>query len=277
MHVSYVHFYEPIPDTSRLDDAVWKRASELPGINMNDSSQAELLRQMSARHRQTWQELERKGAGEPGQFSLGNEYFDSVDAELLHGIIRRFKPRRIYEIGSGFSTLLASQAIRENEQEDGSYKCEHLAIDPFPPEFLLASKNGLAVLPKEVQKVPLETFTKLERNDVLFIDSSHMLKIGSDVQYEYLEILPRLKPGVLVHCHDIFIPAEYPKEWVLGFHRFWNEQYLLQAFLAFNGEFEVLWAGSYMHLKYPDLLTATIPSYRRDACLPKSFWIRRKG
>jgi hypothetical protein len=141
---------------------------------------------------------------------------------------------------------------------------------------LCKNGNGLSVLPKKVQEIPLSTFAKLERNDVLFIDSSHVLTIGSDVRYEYLDILPRVKPGVLVHCHDIFLPAEYPKEWVLDDHRFWNEQYLLQAFLTFNNEFEVLWAGSYMHLKHPDLLAAAIPSYRQEKCYPKSFWIRRK-
>lgn len=276
LHLTYVHYYEPVPDTRNLNDGVWHRSSELPGINMNDASQAELLQQLSASHRKTWEELPRNGSAKPGQFSLGNEWFDSVDAELLHGIIRRFKPRRMYEVGSGFSSLLAAQAIRENREEDDSYQCEHLAIDPFPPSFLVEANNGVSVLPKKVQEIPLDTFAKLERNDVLFIDSSHVLTIGSDVQYEYLEILPRLKPGVLVHCHDIFFPAEYPKEWVLGCHRFWNEQYLLQAFLAFNSEYEVLWAGSYMHLKHAGLLAAAIPSYKPGSCYPKSLWIRRR-
>jgi hypothetical protein len=100
----------------------------------------------------------------------------------------------------------------------------------------------------KVQNVSLSEFNKLEKNDILLIDSSHVLKIGSDVQYEYLEILPRLKKGVIVHVHDIFSPSEYPREWVLEDYRFWNEQYLLCAFLSFNSAFEVLWAGSYMHL-----------------------------
>src|SRR6267143_1418101 len=275
LHLTYVHFYEPVPDTRNLNDALWNRTSELPGINMNGAFQIELLHQLSALCHKPWEGLTRNAAS-GGQFFLGNGYFDSVDAEILYGIVRRFKPRRVYEIGSGFSTLLVTQAIRNNQEEDSSYTCEHLAIDPFPPQFLCKNGNGLSVLPKKVQEIPLSTFAKLEHNDVLFIDSSHVLTIGSDVRYEYLDILPRVKPGVLVHCHDIFLPAEYPKEWVLDDHRFWNEQYLLQAFLTFNNEFEVLWAGSYMHLKHPDLLAATIPSYRQEKCYPKSFWIRRK-
>ena len=242
---------------------------------MNGAFQVELLHQLSALYHKPWEGLTRNAAY-GGQFFLGNGYFDSVDAEILYGIVRRFKPRRVYEIGSGFSTLLVKQAIRNNQEEDCSYTCEHVAIDPFPPQFWCKNGNGLSVLPKKVQEIPLSTFAKLERNDVLFIDSSHVLTIGSDVRYEYLDILPRVKPGVLVHCHDIFLPAEYPKEWVLDDHRFWNEQYLLQAFLTFNNEFEVLWAGSYMHLKHPDLLAAAIPSYRQEKCYPKSFWIRRK-
>ena len=115
----------------------------------------------------------------------------------------------------------------------------------------------------------------LEAGDVLFIDSSHMLRIGSDVQFEYLEILPRLKPGVIVHIHDIFLPAEYPRNWVHDKHIFWNEQYLLQAFLAFNASFEVLWGGSWMHLNHPAELESAFQSYKRENQWPGSFWIRR--
>lgn len=118
-------------------------------------------------------------------------------------------------------------------------------------------------------------FQKLKENDILFIDSSHVLKTGSDVQYEYLEILPRLNKGVLVHFHDIFLPAEYPQKWILEDHKFWNEQYLLQAFLAFNDSFEILWAGSYMHLNHPDKLEQFFKSYNKNKRWPGSFWVRK--
>lgn len=264
LHVMPVHFYEPIPHTRSLDDAVWDPSTELPGINMNDSFQVDFLHQLSAVYQKAWVALARNGTSEAGRFFLGNGYFDSVDAEILYGIVRRFKPRRIYEIGSGFSTLLTAQAIQDNQEEDSSFTCEFVAIDPFPRTFLQEGIGGVSVLPKRVQDIPISTFAKLECNDILFIDSSHVLAIGSDVRYEYLEILPRLKPGVLIHFHDIFFPAEYPKKWVLNFHRFWNEQYLLQAFLTFNTEFEVLWAGNYMHLNHPDLLASAIPSYKQE-------------
>jgi hypothetical protein len=99
------------------------------------------------------------------------------------------------------------------------------------------------LIPSRIQDIALSKFTELKKNDFLFIDSTHTLKIGSDVQYEYLEILPRLNEGVIVHIHDIFLPAEYSKAWVLKDHRFWTEQYLLQAFLSFNSMFEILWWG----------------------------------
>jgi hypothetical protein len=118
---------------------------------------------------------------------------------------------------------------------------------------------------------------ELRANDILFIDSSHVLKIGSDVHYLFLHILPRLNPGVIVHIHDIFLPAEYPKDWVMDHLRFYNEQYLLQAFLTYNSAFEILWAGAYMHLKHPDQLRDAIKSYASNYHCPGSVWMRRKG
>ena len=190
-------------------------------------------------------------------------------------MIRHFKPKRIFEIGSGNSTYLSAQAVLK-DKEDNGHKCELIAVEPYPNDVLKAGFPGLSeLISTKIQDIPLSEFNKLKENDILFIDSSHVLKIGSDVQYEYLEILPRLNKGVIVHLHDIFLPAEYPREWVLKDYRFWTEQYLLQAFLAFNDNFEVLWAGSYIHLKHPDKLEAAFSSYKRDERLPGSFWIRK--
>ena len=122
----------------------------------------------------------------------------------------------------------------------------------------------------------MSLFKELKEGDILFIDSSHILKIGGDVQYEFLEILPRLNKGVIVQIHDIFIPVEYPKAWVLGNKLFYDEQYLLQAFLVFNSAFEVLWVGSYMHIRHPDKLEKTFNSYDRRTAWPCSFWMRKK-
>jgi hypothetical protein len=125
-----------------------------------------------------------------------------------------------------------------------------------------------------VQDVPLDEFTRLEDGDVLFIDTSHVVKTGGDVQYEFLEVLPRLQKGVIVHIHDIYLPAEYPKEWVLDGLTFWSEQYVLQAFLAFNSAFEVVLGGQYLHLYHPDRLHKAFALYGGEPWLG-SFWIRR--
>lgn len=134
-----------------------------------------------------------------------------------------------------------------------------------------------ALIQKPMEQVPSELFRQLDENDILFIDSSHVVKIGGDVNYAFLEVIPRSKKGVIVHIHDIFLPEEYPKGFVFERRRFWSEQYLLQAFLSFNSAFEILWAGYYMHQNYPRECKSVFPSYIEDkARAPGSFWIRRK-
>ena len=153
------------------------------------------------------------------------------------------------------------------------------AIEPYPHAFVrdaIAARPELAeMLDEQVQGLPLDLFSSLGEGDVLFIDSSHVLRIGSDVQYEFLEILPRLRPGVLVHVHDIFLPGEYPRDWVFGpEHRFWNEQYLLQAYLIGNTRTEVAWGSNWMHRRHPEALEKAFASYDRDTRFPGSFWFR---
>jgi hypothetical protein len=195
---------------------------------------------------------------------------------MLYGMVRYFKPRRLIEVGGGHSTYVSAHAINTNAAEDLQYQCELTLIEPFPNNVVKRGFPGLSrLIARRVQDVPLAEFERLQENDILFIDSSHVLAIGSDVRYEVLEILPRLNKGVLVHFHDIFLPTEYPKEFVFKLCRFWTEQYLLQAFLAFNSAFEVLWAGCYMHLKHPEVLQRNFGSYNKQRSLPGSFWIRK--
>jgi len=227
---------------------------------------------------------------EPGQLRLLGEFraaygcdyasldqsFGEVDGQVLYCMLRRFKPARMIEVGSGASTRLSAAAPLKNASEEpGRPACDFTAIEPHPSPDLRAGFPGLTrLIERKVQDVPLETFAELRENDVLFIDSSHVLAIGSDVQYEFLEVIPRLRPGVLIHVHDIFLPAEYPRRWVLD-GRFWDEQYLLQAFLAFNDRFEVLWAGHWMHLNHPEQLRAAFNTYDPTLAAPGSFWMRR--
>lgn len=274
VHVVPNHFYQPIPDTRTLPDKLWQKPSEMVGIDMQDDAQQALLSSFVARFRAEYESFPREQTGVPHRYFVNNGAFESVDGEILYCMVRHFKPRRIYEIGSGNSTYLSAQAVLKNREE--GHDCELVAFEPYPNEILRAGFPGLARLaPVKAQDIPLDTFAELEEGDILFIDSSHVLKIGSDVQYEYLEILPRLRRGVVVHIHDIFLPAEYPRKWVVESRTFWTEQYLLQAFLTFNDRFRVLWGGSYMHLGHADKLEAAFSSYTRQARWPGSFWMQR--
>ncbi len=271
-HITPLSFKQPIPDTRELSESMWTRRSELVGIDLRASKQIELLSSLASKYKTEYEQFPREQPSVPYEYYVKNPFFISVDGEMLYCMIRDLKPKRVLEIGSGNSTYVAAEAVLKNASEGKS--CELVAFEPFPNDVLRAGFPGLSRLEvTRVEDVPLSEFTSLQENDILFIDSSHSLKIGSDVQYEFLEIIPRLNKGVVIHIHDIFLPAEYPKDWVLGEHIFYNEQYLLQAFLAFNNSFEVLWAGSFMHLNHPDQLKAAFDSYQ-GGC-PGSLWMRR--
>jgi predicted O-methyltransferase YrrM len=279
IHVTRAHFYEPVPDTRSLPDHLWDEPSALVGVDLGAARQLELLDSLAARYGDEWATFPDRPppVGPPHAFHLRNGQFERVDAEALYGLVRLLGPRRIVEVGGGHSTRLAAAAIARNLAGDPPRPCELVTVEPHPDETLRAGFPGLArLVAKPVQEVPLDVFTSLEKDDVLFVDSSHVVKIGSDAQYLLLEVLPRLAPGVVIHLHDVFLPAEYPRHLVLDYHRFWNEQYVLQALLTFTSAFEVLWASSFLHLRHPDRLTVTIPSYGRGGLWPSSIWLRRR-
>ncbi len=273
-HITRNYFESPIPDTRYLGDALWDKDSELPGLNINSQFMINILELFLNKYIQEYERFPRTKTCIPDQYYIKNGSFESVDAEIYYCMIRHFKPRKIIEIGAGNSTYLAAQAIKKNKEEFGN-DTELIVIEPYPNKTLRKGFPGLSKLISiKLQDVNLSEFSKLDDNDILFIDSSHVLRIGSDVQLEYLELLPRLNKGVIVHIHDIFLPAEYKKEWIDS-HRFLNEQYLLHAFLLFNDSFEVLWGGSFMHLKHPDKLEKAFHSYNRSNVWPGSFWMRK--
>lgn len=267
-HVTPVHFYQPIPDTQLLSETLWSHPSKLAGIDMNDAMQLDLLRNHFPKFRQEYERFPANPTEGQTQFYLGNGPFDHADALGAYCMVRHFQPRLIIEVGSGFSSLLLGQAAAKNKSS------QLICIEPFPLEFLRNGFPGLqSLIDKEVQDIDLEFFSQLESGDILFIDSSHTVKIGGDVNYLFLEVLPRLKPGVIVHVHDIFLPFEYRRDWVLDEFRFWAEQYLLQAFLTFNSEFEVLLANSYLHHHHRSDLKMAYPSLTSWG--GGSFWMRR--
>jgi len=249
LHVVKNHFYSPTPDLDSIPASYWNEKSALVGVKIDVSGQLEMLRRISAFRT------------EYSTLPLTNS-FGRVDVEVLFSMVRMFNPSKVIEIGSGHSTTIIRKAKRPD--------CELVCIEPYAR----IPGDGFGLIRQPVQSVPLDLFADLGENDVLFIDSSHVLKEASDVLYEFGEILPRLRKGVLVHVHDVLLPYHYPKVWVADDLRFWNEQYLLQAFLAFNSAFDILWAGSWMATYHPDELRAAISSFTPET-RPGSFWMRK--
>jgi Methyltransferase domain len=268
VHVTPVHFYFPIPDTRQLPGTLWEKPSELPGVDLNERTQLELLTSFG-QFRLECDSVPMEKQEDPGEFYFNNPFFSGTDALVLYCMIRHFQPAAVIEVGCGFSSRMIRRAVRKNQR--GRVTC----IDPFADGRLTEWFPEATVRKVPVQEVELSVFEALGAGDILFIDSSHVARIGSDVNYFFLEVIPRLQPGVIVHVHDIFLPMEMRKEWVLDELRFWTEQYLLQAFLAFNRQFEVLMANGYLGLKHPDALQATFP--HSPWWGGGSFWMRRLG
>ena len=267
-HVTPARFNQPIPDTQSLPERLWSGPSDLAGIDMNERVQLNLLQSFS-KFRNDYEHFPTGPTERHDRFYLGNGLFDGVDALVAYCMVRHFQPRLVIEVGSGFSSLALGQAAAKNGRS------AVICVEPFPREFLRKGFPGLQTLiEKNVQEIELEFFSQLKSGDILFIDSSHTVKIGGDVNYLFLEVLPRLKPGVIVHVHDIFLPFEYRRDWVLDEFRFWTEQYLLQAFLTFNSEFEVLLANYYLSEYHQEQFRAVFPDLSR--WIGGSFWMRRK-
>jgi len=258
VHVMPVHYYSPLPPRADLPDSLFERLSDCVGVDWNAAGQQRYLKEVFPTYAREV-EFER------------NAGLSVVDAAILHAMIRHHKPKKIVEIGSGASTRFSARACVMNARE--GHESALIAIEPYPGEALRAGFPGLTrLIEAKVQDVALD---EVADADLVFIDSSHVVRIGGDVIYEILEIVPRLKTGALVHWHDIVLPGEYWKDWVKGRNWFFAEQYLLHAFLQFNREFEIVWASRYMHLKHAEAITKVFPYFQPDAHRITSFWVRR--
>lgn len=269
------HFYSPVVNTEEIskdEGRIWPVVPSVAGIDFNETEQRRWLTDILPRYLPDYDYPDDlpEGAAD-GVFYTRNSQFSWLDSRVLFAVLREMNPRRIIEIGSGFSSLLAADV---NYRFLGG-RLELTCIEPYPRSFLRGSIPGLTRLVEaRVQDVPFEIFASLDSGDILFIDSSHVAKTGSDVNFIYFEVLPRLRPGVLIHVHDIFLPNDYPKDWVvnLGFH--WNEQYLLRALLIDSHGFEVLFGCAYVLERFPDLLRKTLGGSLFGG---GSFWLRRTG
>lgn len=262
------HYYEPQFDF-REPHQDFSLDRDLPGIDFNLDTQLNYLDKFIYT-KELENILMEKGA--ELEFYLNNGSFESGDAEYWYQLIRSIKPKKIIEVGSGNSTLMAIMAINKNQAEDPAYQCEHTCIEPYEMPWL--EKTNVAVLRKKVEEVELEFFSQLEENDILFIDSSHVIRPQGDVLFEYLQLLPSLKKGVIVHVHDIFIPKNYPREWLEDKLVLWNEQYLLEAFLSHNNCWEIIGALNYLSFHHFEKFKSISPflSEKRN---PGSFYMQK--
>jgi hypothetical protein len=262
------HYYEPQFDNrSQKQDFSQERA--LPGIDFNITEQLSLIDDFKFAHELDDIHYDNHNVNE---YYLNNDAFVAGDAEYWYQLIRTLKPKRIFEVGSGYSTLLAVKAIRKNKEEKSSYTCEHVCIEPYEMSWL--ETLDVSVIRSKVEDVDVSLFYKLEENDILFIDSSHIIRPQGDVLFEYLELLPMLNKGVIVHIHDIFSPRNYPREWLVDEIRFWNEQYLLEAFLTHNSKWKIIGALNLLHHTNYAKLKAVAP-YLTPESEPGSFYIRK--
>ena len=254
-HIRPIHYYEPLPDFRTITAEQLNRRRTYAGIDFRWEEQLTLLSEL-AHYRDELSILE---------FDFNNDFFSGFDAAVYYSLIRYLQPRRIIEIGGGHSTRIAAQALARNGK--GRLTC----IEPYPKGWLVNANPNVEVIQKRVEEIDVDFFACLEAGDVLFIDSSHSVKFGSDVCYEFLDILPRLKPRVWIHVHDIFFPHDYPAEWLMERRLALNEQYLLEAFLAFNKNFVPQLANHWICL---DHAKAAARLWSTDTGT-SSFWMQR--
>ena len=251
------HYYTPVPDLNELrrTQALWAKHSTLVGVDVNAAKQRANLYEICLPFLPEYRDnaVFKRACREKRGFGFG-----PVEAQALHGVIRHYRPSRIIEVGCGVSTACMLKAVSLNRADYGR-SCQITCIDPHPYRWL--RKANVELLAQPVQSVPLEVFDLLEANDLLFIDSSHAVKTGSDTNFLVLEVLPRLKSGVIVHFHDIFLPYDYPRDALHSLFQF-QETALLHAFLIDNERVAILFALSLLHYERPDSLKEVFPGYR---------------
>ncbi|HVW97747.1 MAG TPA: class I SAM-dependent methyltransferase [Mucilaginibacter sp.] len=262
------HYYEPLIDPRKHLVKSLREDRNLPGIDLNAKEQLELLAKFNYNHELVKFPVEKAAEG---KYYYNNGFYEAADAEYYYSMIRFFKPKQIIEIGSGYSTLMAQNAFAQNKADDISYNCKYYSIEPYEQPWL--EKLDVGVIRKRVETIDTAFFEQLEANDILFIDSTHMIRPQGDVLFEYLEILPVLKPGVIIQIHDIHLPKDYLSDWIYE-HRFWNEQYLLEAFLTYNSKFKIIGALNYLTHHHYDEFAAKNPVFRtQPGREPGAFWM----
>jgi predicted O-methyltransferase YrrM len=267
LHVVRASYDSPIPRKSELPPETFERQSAMRAIEWSPELQMRFVETELSDYLAEFQPS--SGPTEVGSFRLGNGTYDSVDAELLFAMVRWSAPARYVELGSGYSTLIAALALQRNGK--GVLRC----YDPYPSPHVLARPELAAHLQAvSVQALSEAVVRELQAGDILFVDTSHTVKMGGDVNRIVFEMLPLVAPGVLVHFHDVFWPYDYSRGHVGNAH-YWTEQYLLQAFLMYNADWEVVVGGQAIARHAPDRLRVLVPSFH-DGVSPGALWLRRR-
>ncbi len=264
------HYYEPLFNDRCLRKSL-QEDRIIEGLDLDIEGQLAFLKQLDYADEISALPVNRTDSF---RFFTNNGSFHTGDAEIYYSLIRRFRPARILEIGCGASTLAAMEAVKKNREEDPEYTCEITCVEPYEQPWL--EHLGVRVIREPVERLDKSIVTELEANDVFFVDSSHIIRPQGDVCFEILELVGLARPGVFVHFHDIFTPKDYPRRWIVDDVLFWNEQYLLEAFLAFNQDFRIVCAAHHLSFVAREALDAVCPRLAEDPNRhPGSFWIQR--
>ena len=247
------HYYSPIPSNEDVLAYVKSRKppnSEILGIKLNGKRQHALLSEFV----HFYDDIPFPEQKTPEcRYYYDNDWFSYSDAIFLYSFLRKYTPKRIVEVGSGFSSAVMLDTV------DSCFlqKPAITFIEPYPERLIGLLREGdreqVRLINRKVQEVSPDVFLALQSGDFLFIDLSHVVKCGSDLQFLMFEILPRLQRGVVVHFHDVFYPFDYPSEWLMG-GRYWNENYFLRAFLSYNSEWSIQFFNTYVHFMFGDLI-----------------------
>ena len=273
------HYYSTIPDLNEIKsrrNAIFNKNEKLlKGIDLLKQNQFELLKEFAGYYQQLPYNFSDTSPG-PTRYQIKHARYRFSDAIMLYSMIRHFKPSNIIEIGSGYSSAIM---LDTNDLFLGS-KINLTFIDPHTERLhsLMTDidRKNHEIIQQLVQDVDLDKFKKLKKNDILFVDSSHVSKIGSDLNHILFEILPILNSGVLIHFHDVHFPFELPEHWVILKKLFWNENYMIRAFLSGNSEYEIVNFNTYLHIEYKNWFEENMPACLIGANDVGSIWIRKK-
>jgi predicted O-methyltransferase YrrM len=256
------HYHSPVPHVDQVASYLKifsETQSSLVDIDLNVDHQRKVLERFAAFYGEMPFTEE---APENNRYAFNQSWFCYADAIFLYCFLRAHRPKRIIEVGSGYSTAVILDTVDSLREESIELTC----IEPNPDRLrsLIRGHEKVHILEREVQSVPISEFSKLGHGDLLFIDSSHVLKAGSDVQYLFNKILPTLSPGTFVHFHDIFYPFEYPSDW-LNQGRYWNECYFLHSFLAYNDSWKIHFFNHFIGMTFKDYIQHKMPLCARNS------------